>query len=417
MEFAQRKHARMTGRKRVLIYSHDTFGLGHLRRSLLIAAELTSLPEVGSVLVATGSPRANAFPLPDGCDTIKLPSVTKSPNGEYRPRTLGLPVADLTRIRADLLLSAGRAFRPNMILVDHAPMGMRGELGPLFADLEGWSTRPRVVLGLRDVIDDPVVVRREWDQVDAWSALHSIYDRILVYGDPTVLTTAQELALPKGLPGKVSFVGYLGRPIPPHPRAREGADPLILVTTGGGGDGQALIRAYARFLAELPSPHPFPFRSLVVTGPLLSTARQQEALALFSGLAHPVEVISFTDRFEHMLAQASGVVAMGGYNTVVEILSASVPALLVPRREPRREQWIRAERLSAHADLEFSSIQGCDPARISRFVARASKEHGSARPRVRMDGLARTTLELRNVLTLGAGADGDGGRERVRTPA
>jgi predicted glycosyltransferase len=415
MEFAPRRHARAAGRKRVLIYSHDTFGLGHLRRSLLIAGQLASLPEVGSILVATGSPRANAFPLPIGCDTIKLPAVTKTPAGEYRPRTLGLPLADLTRIRASLLLSAGRAFRPDVILVDHAPVGMRGELDPLLADLRTWRTPPRVVLGLRDIIDDPDVVRQEWDRVDAWNALERIYDRILVYGDPAILTTAQELGLPETFAGKVRYVGYLGRTIPPHPQARENGKPLILVTAGGGGDGQPLFRAYARFLRTLSSSS---FRSLIVTGPLLSSRRQREAVALCEGLGHSVEVIAFTDRFEHVLAQASGVVAMGGYNTVVEILSAGVPALLVPRRTPRREQWIRAQRLSAVADLQFCSVEECDPSRIGRFVARVTGEgHESARSPLRLDGLGRTALEVRRLLAPGSAGREEEEEHRVRTSA
>ncbi|MGH8874387.1 MAG: hypothetical protein ACRDVM_03925, partial [Acidimicrobiia bacterium] len=41
--------------RRLVLYSHDTFGLGHLRRSLLLAGKLAALPTVSSILLITGS--------------------------------------------------------------------------------------------------------------------------------------------------------------------------------------------------------------------------------------------------------------------------------------------------------------------------------------------------------------------------
>ncbi len=44
------------------------------------------------------------------------------------------------------------------------------------------------------------------------------------------------------------------------------------------------------------------------------------------------------------MARAAGVVAMGGYNTFCEILSLNKRALIVPRRVPRMEQYIRTSK-------------------------------------------------------------------------
>ena len=236
------------GRARVLIYSHDTYGLGHVRRSLLIAGRLASTPYVGSTVIVTGSPRAQAFQLPPGCDTVKLPSVTKTPAGRYRTRTLNVPLQDVIRLRAELAKATFQAFRPDLVLVDHAPLGMLGELEPLVEAAELSTSRPRFALGLRDVIDAAPSLHDEWSDMGVWPAIDSLYDRILVYGDPSVTTTAQELGLPERPPSKCVHVGYLGRPIP-HRRA--GLEPSILVTTGGGGDGHDLLRAYAAYLESL----------------------------------------------------------------------------------------------------------------------------------------------------------------------
>jgi predicted glycosyltransferase len=388
---------RQLGRGRVLIYSHDTYGLGHLRRSILIAEGLAEARDAPSVLIATGSPHAQAFDLPPRCDTLKLPAVTKSKAGHYRPRRLKIPLDDLVQVRADLLRTVARSFAPDLILVDHSPVGMQRELWPLFDDLRRWSVRPALVLGLRDITDDANAVVREWHATGAWEAIERVYDRVLVYGDPVLRTTAQDLRLTERFANKLRLVGYLGRPIPATTPTKEEL-PSILVTAGGGGDGHRLLSGYVAFLERLHAPAEF--RSILVTGPFLSRARHQEILVRCRALNHPVEVMSFTERFEDLLASAAGVVSMAGYNTVVEILSAGIPALLVPRRRPRREQWIRAERLAALDGESVSFIEDADPAQIARFVQRVvgRRDARQARLALRMDGLPTTVNELRDLL-------------------
>jgi predicted glycosyltransferase len=398
-------------RRRVLIYSHDTYGLGHLRRSMLIAGGLAALPEAPSVLIATGSPRTQSFSLPQGCDSVKLPAVTKTSRGDYRPRSLNMTLAQLVRLRSEILRGAARAFDPDVVLVDHAPIGMEGELLPLFADIETWPRRPRVALGLREIVDDAARIGQDWERSGVWDALRTVYDRILVYGDPRIRTTAQDLGLSERLPGKVAFTGYLGRAIRPlgdgrpdgtggqgRPAASgEATLPLILVTTGGGGDGQEVLRAYAATLAAAPRPHAF--RSVVVTGPFLSRRRQRDIAARYRDLDAPVELLTFTDRMEDLLGQAAGVISMAGYNSVVEILSAGVPALLVPRERPRLEQTIRAQRLAGIGGIRVAGEGSELPAEMAEFVERVLDGSPRARPMIRLDGVRRAALELRSLMT------------------
>ena len=73
---------------RILLYSHDTFGLGHLRRSLSIAHQIAQdIPEARQLLL-TGSMVAGAFALPQHLDLIKLPALSKRSSGKYKARVL-----------------------------------------------------------------------------------------------------------------------------------------------------------------------------------------------------------------------------------------------------------------------------------------------------------------------------------------
>src|ERR1041384_4709433 len=76
---------------RVLIYSHDTFGLGHLRRSRAIANAIVAEWPEASVVIISGSPVIGNFEFAHGVDYIRIPGVTKLPDGDYRSLNLNLP--------------------------------------------------------------------------------------------------------------------------------------------------------------------------------------------------------------------------------------------------------------------------------------------------------------------------------------
>jgi len=344
---------------RFLLYSHDTYGLGHFRRSCLIASGLVDADTDNEVLIVTGSPRAQAFRLPDRVDTVKLPTATKNQSGSYRPRKLGGSIEGLVGLRSDLICSATASYEPDVILVDHAPLGMGGELAATLDLAHRLTNRPRIMLGLRDIIDDHQSVEAAWERVGIWPAL-DLFDDILVYGDPRVTTTAMELGLEHRTHAKVTHTGYVA-PTMPEGQTQE---PFLLVTPGGGGDGQVLLR---RFLDAVQQGATEGLRSLVVTGPLLSAGRRAEVMTRAESLPS-VDVIEFSDRMRSFIASATGVISMAGYNTVVEELGAATPSLLVPRRWPRLEQHIRASRLAQVTNLEHCPLEDLSPQRIRDFA-------------------------------------------------
>jgi predicted glycosyltransferase len=335
------------GRKdgRILIYSHDTFGLGHLRRCRAIAHSLVDRFKNLSVLILSGSPIIGSFDFRARVDFVRIPGVIKLRNGEYTPLNLHLDIEQMLALRASIIRHTAEIFDPDVFIVDKEPVGLRGEV---LETLEMLKQRgARLVLGLRDVMDEPRLLVPEWERKNVLPALRDIYDEIWVYGLPQICNPLEGVALPLSVRQKMVYTGYLPREVPTGgapPRLPEiTRKPYLLVTTGGGGDGESLIEWVLRAYEHDPL---LPYPALFVLGPFMQPERQAEFLDRASRLKR-VDMITFHSHLETLVAGAAGVVAMGGYNTFCEVLSLDKRALIVPRTAPRLEQYIRASRAAA----------------------------------------------------------------------
>jgi predicted glycosyltransferase len=327
---------------RVLIYSHDTFGLGHLRRCLTIAHSLVDQNKDMSVIILTGSPIIGSFNFRARVDFVRIPGVIKLRSGDYTPLSLLIDIDETLAMRDSIIQHTADIFDPDIFIVDKEPLGLRGEVEKTLRMLKERGTH--LALGLRDILDDPVHLIPEWERKKAVPALRDLYDSIWVYGLPQICDPLEGIELPKSVRRKMNYTGYLHRSLPhgtpAHWTLQKIEAPYLLVTTGGGGDGEEVIdwvlRAYENDKA-LPNP------ALLVLGPFMQSERQAEFLFRASRLKN-VEAITFDSQLESLMARAIGVVAMGGYNTFCEILSFDKRAVIVPRTAPRMEQYIRAAR-------------------------------------------------------------------------
>ena len=112
---------RNTGDARVLIYSHDTFGLGHLRRCRTIAHSLVARTNRLSVLILSGSPIIGSFDFASRVDFVRVPGVIKLRNGEYSSSSLDLDIAEVVDMRASIVRHTAEVFDPDVFVVDKEP--------------------------------------------------------------------------------------------------------------------------------------------------------------------------------------------------------------------------------------------------------------------------------------------------------
>ena len=328
--------------RRVLIYSHDSFGLGHLRRCRTIAHSLVETDKDLSVLILSGSPIIGSFDFRARVDFVRVPGVIKLRNGEYTSLNLHLHIEETLRLRSSIITHTAEIFKPDILTVDKEPLGLRGEV---LETLELMRERGvPAVLGLRDVMDEPAQLQPEWTRKNVVPALQRYYSEMWVYGLPQICEPLAGIALPPGVRKQMNYTGYLRRTAPSHgaidPSIGFGDAPFILVTPGGGGDGEALIDwVLAAYEADPRLPYP----ALLVVAPFMQPEQQAGFQQRVARLPR-VKAITFDARIETLMQRAVGVVAMGGYNTFCEILSFDKRALIVPRTTPRLEQFIRASR-------------------------------------------------------------------------
>jgi predicted glycosyltransferase len=339
----------------ILMYSHDTYGLGHIRRTLAIASQLRT-PNV-NVLILTGSPIVGRFEFPPGIDFVRVPGMIKMTNEEYLPLSIKINVRHALKIRQTIITATAKAFQPHLFIVDKAPIGLKREIIPTLQWLRRCHPRTRSILGLRDIMDDSESTQKDWDEKGVYDVLDQYYSEIWVYGNQEFYDPINEYNIPESTSRKIIFTGYIPRKVARPTEIREvrreqRLDPgekLVVVTTGGGGDGYDHVDKFLTMLEQWGESAPL--RAVIVTGPFMPKQRRAEIFARSRALQ--VRAYRFYRRMERLIGAADVVVSMGGYNTVCEILSQRKASLIIPREKPRREQLIRAQVLNDHCLADF----------------------------------------------------------------
>lgn len=386
------KPARLTN-PRILLYSHDTFGLGNIRRTLLLAEEVIEQYPKAAVLLVTGSQMIHSFRIPEGVDYIKLPCLDRIDAERYESRFLLECSEAVKRTRRAIIERTVLGFAPDLMIVDKRPAGVDGELTETLTSLRNSRHPTRLVLGVRDILDEPRKTRETLKNNHSFEIIRDYYDEVWIYGSQTIFNTVSEYGFPEDVARISHYCGYLKRPT--VTTARNDGPPHVLVTTGGGGDGSRMIETYLEGLSNLP--RNVALKSTVVFGPQMSADKRSALIDSF-GYLTDVQFREFEADMTELYAEADLVVSMAGYNTVCELLSFGRNAILVPRAQPVKEQLIRARLLAAAGLFDMVEPDDLAPEMLMTKVL-GSLKHASEQPvRVDLQGLPRIRERIRELL-------------------
>ena len=345
----------------ILMYSHDTYGLGHIRRTLAIATQLRDANI--NILILTGSPIVGRFSFPEQIDFVRIPGMIKKTNEEYLPLSIKINAKHALDIRKNIITATAKTFQPHLFIVDKEPLGLKKEVLPTLQWLRRCQPNTQTILGLRDIMDDRQTVRRDWNKKGIYDILDKLYSEIWVYGNREFYDPVEEYAMPESVSRKIVYTGYIPRKVPSESqilkaRKEQGlpnGGKLIVVTAGGGGDGYVLMDAYLAMLEN--EPRPVPFKSVLITGPFMPKQDRKKVFKRARKLG--LRTYHFYRNMEKLLAAADVVVSMGGYNTICELLSLGTVSLILPRETPRKEQLIRAKIFHRNNLVEYIPWHRC----------------------------------------------------------
>jgi predicted glycosyltransferase len=378
---------------KIVLYSHDTFGMGNIRRTLLLSHEFISEYPGASILIITGSPMIHAFRIPNGIDYIKLPCLDRFAAENYGPRYLADCPEEVKQTREAILRESVLRFNPDLMVVDKRASGIDSELLPTLHALRENGRHTKLALGVRDILDEPERTRKVLAGNGSFEVIDEFYDEVWIYGSKGIFDTTKEYAFPESVVRKTFYCGYLKRPT--VLAKRPDGPPRVLVTTGGGGDGSDLIEAYLTGLSTLP--RNVALRSTVIFGPQMPQERRLGLLRRFDYMAD-VNFLEFEADITNLYAQSDLVVSQAGYNTVCELLSFSRKAILVPRSEPVREQLIRARLLAERGFFECLEPQDLTSETLISKVLEALNSSTTSASDVDLDGLPMIRERVRTLL-------------------
>lgn len=365
----------MTAPLRVLFFSHDRRGLGHIRRTHVLANLLLNHLPDSNVLIVTGARMAHTFRTRPRLDYVKLPSIAIRGGGDFASSTLDMPLEEIVKMREELLLQTTRLFRPDVLLLGSLPLPENSEIASTVDYVRTKMPRTAIVLSLRDMPDDPARMAESWERHSMNRMLGNDYDRILIHGSRRVYDVPHKYGFDDKIKSKTIFCGYVPRSLDSvsgeairKKFCTRDHHKLLVITVGGGIDGASLIEQCLVAVSSDASLNNI--RVIAILGPEMPAENSAALRAQFSDNINII-LFDFVESLSDYLAAADVIVSMGGYNTLCEIIALRKHAIVVPRVHQSTEQLVRARRFAELGLVKMLHPDDADSIQIARAIADA----------------------------------------------
>ncbi|WP_027708067.1 glycosyltransferase family protein [Zooshikella ganghwensis] len=355
-------------RHHILMYCQHLLGVGHLYRFARLAAACVQSGFKVTVVAGGESVGQSLF---EGCHWVQLPPI-KVPDASFSELVTadGQSVsANYWQQRQHVLRETIKQTLPDVFLVEMYPFGRRAfrhELTPILAELKAGDAC-KVMCSLRDILVDKFVrdpQRQDW-VVDQ---LQQYFDAVLVHGDENFIALQETFPAAERVSSQLYYTGYVG---PEHDSQVSVAPQRQVVVSAG--SGAVAEQMMMDLLAARPYSSVASWSWRFLLGPR-SSHRLQQALAEAdkeAGLGD-IQVEGLRDDFVSLLAASGLSISQAGYNTVMDVLVAQCPALLLPfSNADETEQLLRAQRLAAAGYCHYAQPEQLSPQRLAQCIDNA----------------------------------------------
>lgn len=298
-------------------------------------------------------------------------------------------------IRVAILEELAARVRPDVVIVEHFPFGRRQlaeEFLALIAAVKAARPGALVLSSVRDVLVTP---RR--DRIaEAEERIARFFDAVLVHGDAGFLPLDRSWPVGEGLAAKLRYTGYLADDRPTGALQENGE----IIVSGGGSAAALPLFACAVAAARLD-------RSGRRWRLLAGHGMAEADLALLAADATEKIVIERArPDFPTLLAGCAASISQAGYNTVLDLVAARRPAIVVPFDAGNEtEQTVRAEAMEQAGLARCFRLSGdfvADAVALTDAVGEAIGTR-SPTPSIDRDGVARSAAIVKGLLTGAAG--------------
>ncbi len=348
--------------KKLMFYCQHILGMGHLVRSMEI---VRGLANDFHICFINGGEVIPDFRIPSGIEVINLPAIkTDSEFQELQVVDHTFTLTEVQEIRKQLLLSIFDKLQPDILIIELFPFGRRRfsfELIPLLEKAQSSQHSTKVVCSLRDIVVTKQNQARHEEKV--CKIINQYFDLLLVHGDPEFVQLEETFTRIKDLNCKVCYTGYVVQKPLESPilddedqKIIESAQPLILVSVGGGRFGYELLDCVVKTapLLEKKIPH----KIQVFTGPFMPNEKFKQ-LQTLAAECQNLRIRKYTPYLLNYMQKADLSISMSGYNTTLNILTTGVKAMILPfTGNNDQEQYIRAKKLGELGIVKV--ISPCD---------------------------------------------------------
>ena len=380
----------------ILFYVQHMLGIGHLRRTALIAEAVSDLG-APTVMVSGGVPVPDF--MPKGVELVQLPPL-KAGSGGFRDLCTGDGQSAgeaYKHARLDALIGHIHAYKPRIVVVESFPFGrwpLAYELLPMLEAIKSLEPRPVVVASIRDILQ---ISQRPDRAARIRELLGQYYQAVLVHGDPKLVELSETFP---DFDAIRKLVHYTGLVTPPLERLTSGAKRKseVLVSIGGGAVGERLLwTALEARSSTCFDGNPWRF----ITGPNIS---ERDFNMFQKAVPDNVKVDRFRKDFRSLLAEARLSISMAGYNTTAEILRAGTPAVLIAYTGGggETEQSMRAGRLAERGLAAALSDQDLSPENLCTAIGEAAKGPQPMSHEIDLEGASKSAELLLHWMKLGA---------------
>jgi predicted glycosyltransferase len=347
-------------RLHVFFWVQHLLGIGHLQRTATLTRAFRRAGM--TVTVVSGGHDVPGLDL-GGATLIQLPPVRAADKYfKILVDDTDTEIDDFFRDnRCELLLAAYRAAAPDVVITELFPFGRRQlslELTTLLEAARAQPEPPLIVSSVRDILVEPPKPERVEEMLER---IDSYYDRVMIHGDPTLIRFDETFAHADRIADRVAYTGYVVD-VPQKVAGGPGTGEVI-VSAGGGAVSEELFRVA---MAARPGTRLADRTWRILAGHALA---DDVFASIDRDAPEGVVVERARSDFSTLMANCALSISQGGYNTVMEMMTAGTRGVIVPYAGGlETEQTLRARLLENRSGIRTIPESTLDPVALAAAV-------------------------------------------------